>query len=228
MRLLLSILRHARAAFAGRMLWRLAVVIGAATLTGAIAGLLPAVIGRAVSAVAGTDSGAPPAGLSRYIALLMPSGATWSVVVWALAATIITVAIGVLSSKLATSLSGDVTAALRIELMKAVLAALTEGGFEGAERAIGFRTLIAHMIGAVQVEHYGSISGERTRALAAAARGRYPTLGTTTASARHLTDDEVFRRGLESVLVGLESLRGRRRRRARARCHTPLGWETSK
>lgn len=123
MRLLLSIIRRARGAFAGNLTWRLLLVIGTATLTGAIAGLLPAVIGRAVSAVAGTDTRTPPSGLSHHIALLMPSGATWSVVGWALGATVITVGIGVLSSKLGTSLAGDVTAALRIELMKSVLAA---------------------------------------------------------------------------------------------------------
>jgi len=122
-RLLIAIMRRARHAFVGSVGWRLLVVIGMAVLTGAAAGLMPAVIGRAVAAVAGTPAHTPPAGLSRLIAQLMPDGSTWGVVVVTLVATVVTVGIGVVSSKLGTSLSGDVTAAVRVELLDAVLGA---------------------------------------------------------------------------------------------------------
>ena len=120
---LLTILRRARRSFRGRISLRLASVIAMAILTGAVAGLLPAVIGRAVGTLSGAPPGRASGGFARLVDLAMPSGSTWGVVLVTLLATIVTVGIGVLSSKLGTSLSGDVTAALRVEMMRAVLGA---------------------------------------------------------------------------------------------------------
>ena len=114
----------ARRSFRGKLALRFAVVIAMAVLTGALAGLLPAVIGRAVGAVAGAPvAGKPPGGLSRLLAAAMPSDSAWLIVLFTLGATVITVGIGVFSSKLSSALSGDVTAALRVEMMDTVLAA---------------------------------------------------------------------------------------------------------
>jgi ABC-type multidrug transport system fused ATPase/permease subunit len=121
--MLLAIMRRARRAFVGSIARRLGVVVAMAVLTGAVAGLLPAVVGRAVSAVAGMPSHSAPSGFSALIARVMPGGSTWGVVLFTLVATVVTIGIGVLSSKMGTALSGDVTAAVRIELMGAVLGA---------------------------------------------------------------------------------------------------------
>lgn len=86
-----------------------------------------------------------------------------------------------------------------------VLAALATAGFEGNRRAIAFRTLIAYLIGAVQVEHYGPIASARTETLAATPPSDFPVLAETAAHARNLSGDEVFLRGLESVLIGLKA-----------------------
>ena len=124
-RKLAIILRSARRSFRGSIGMRLAVVIGMAILTGATAGLLPAVIGQAVSVVAKTGAAAkvPPGGFARWVAALMPTGSAWGVVALTLLATMVAVGIGVLASKLGSALSGDVTAAVRVELMGAVLGA---------------------------------------------------------------------------------------------------------
>src|SRR5689334_18338504 len=52
---------------------------------------------------------------------------------------------------------------------EAVLAELTEGGFTGRERVIAFRVLMSHVVGAVQMEHLGPLSGQGTGRLAQAA-----------------------------------------------------------
>ncbi len=122
MRTLIAILRRTRRSFRGTLAMRLLIVIAMAVVTGATAGLLPAIIGHAVGAVSGAEA-APPAGFAGVLARLTPTGGTWIVVGIALIATVFTVGIGVFSSKLGTSLSGDVTAALRIEMMQAVLGA---------------------------------------------------------------------------------------------------------
>jgi len=124
-RQLAIILRNARRSFRGSIGMRLVVVIAMAVLTGATAGLLPAVIGQAVAVVANTGAAAkvPPGGLARLVAAIMPTGSAWGVVALTLVATMVAVGIGVLSSKLGSALSGDVTAAVRVELMGAVLGA---------------------------------------------------------------------------------------------------------
>jgi ATP-binding cassette subfamily B protein len=111
---------------------RFAAVVGMAIVTGATAGLLPSVIGQAVSSVARMEGrGSAPGQLARLVALVMPE-ASWAVVAVTLIATVIVVGIGVMGSQLGSALSGDVTAAVRIELMRRVLNAsartVTEAG----------------------------------------------------------------------------------------------------
>jgi ABC-type multidrug transport system fused ATPase/permease subunit len=120
---LFVIVARARRSFQGGMLWRLGVAIAMAVLGGAIAGTLPAVIGRAVGTVAGsvTPGASPAGGLGRLVALAMPDDNAWAVVAVTFAATVITVAVGVAASRLGSGLAGDLTAALRIELMRSVL-----------------------------------------------------------------------------------------------------------
>ncbi len=123
-RRLAVILRKARRSFRGSLGARFGVVIAAAVATGATAGLLPSVIGQAVSSVAGMKSPGPPPGeLARLAARIMPAHSPSLVVLVTLTATIVAVGIGVMSSQLGSALSGDLTAAMRIEMMRAVIGA---------------------------------------------------------------------------------------------------------
>lgn len=94
---------------------------------------------------------------------------------------------------------------------EALLGALADGGFQGKERVVAFRTLLSYLLGAVQVEHLGSLSGEGTAALAALPREQFPVLAETAAHARRLRPGEEFRRGLEAVLRGLGAVEAGRR-----------------
>jgi ABC-type multidrug transport system fused ATPase/permease subunit len=125
MRLLWRILRRSRRSFEGSLGLRFALVVAVALLAGTTAGVLPAVIGQAVGSIAqgakvpaGTASG-----FARLAALIMPTSSPWAVVLVTLLATVLTVAIAVASSRLGSSLAGDVTAAVRIELLGSVLGA---------------------------------------------------------------------------------------------------------
>jgi hypothetical protein len=86
---------------------------------------------------------------------------------------------------------------------EAVLAALAEGGFEGEDRVIAFRTLLAYVTGAVQVEQLGPLSGAGTAALAELPVAELPFLADTARHARRITPDREFRRGLTIVLRGV-------------------------
>jgi AcrR family transcriptional regulator len=86
---------------------------------------------------------------------------------------------------------------------EAVMSALDDAGLAGAERALAFRTLLSYVIGAIQVEHYGPLSGEGTAALAALPASTFPLLADTAAHARAIAPEDEFRRGLEAVIRGL-------------------------
>jgi Tetracyclin repressor-like, C-terminal domain len=88
---------------------------------------------------------------------------------------------------------------------EAMLAALAEGGFAGEERAIAFRALLSYVLGAVQVEHYGPLSGPGTAAIARLPTANYPFLADTAGHARHVPPDVEFHRGLEALLRGLRA-----------------------
>jgi AcrR family transcriptional regulator len=101
---------------------------------------------------------------------------------------------------------------------EAVLRALAHGGFAGAARAVAFRTILSYVIGAVQVEHLGALSGPGTTALAALPRAQFPFLSETARHARRIDQDREFAAGLDAVLAGLATTRkrtatGRSRRR---------------
>ena len=86
---------------------------------------------------------------------------------------------------------------------EAVVAALADGGFTGEARVIAFRTVMSYVLGAVQVEHLGPLSGPGTAAIAALPAERYPVLADTAAHGRGIAADDEFRRGLAVVLRGL-------------------------
>ncbi|MCP3065113.1 TetR/AcrR family transcriptional regulator C-terminal domain-containing protein [Myxococcus sp. K38C18041901] len=88
---------------------------------------------------------------------------------------------------------------------EALLALLTEGGFEDLARLIALRTLVSHVFGSVQLTHLGALSGAGTAALTELDAARYPLLRQTAGDARRLTHDEEFRHGLDVLLRGLEA-----------------------
>lgn len=123
MRSIVTLLSRVRPSFRGSFVWSLATVIGLAALSGAASGALPALVGAALSAL--VPAGAAPAApgtLSSGLSGLAELPA-WAVVAIAFAGTFGTVALAVLSSRLGSQLSGELTAALRIEMLRRVLGA---------------------------------------------------------------------------------------------------------
>jgi AcrR family transcriptional regulator len=89
---------------------------------------------------------------------------------------------------------------------EAVLGVLTDAGFAGERRVIAFRGLLSYVIGSLQYQQLGSLSGPGTAALAELPDAEYPLLAETARHARHITPDEEFDRGLAIVLRGISTL----------------------
>jgi AcrR family transcriptional regulator len=89
---------------------------------------------------------------------------------------------------------------------ESVLTVLTEAGFTGLHRVIALRTLLSYVIGAIQLEHVGALSGPATAAMANLPPNEFPLLSQTARNAHPISSDEEFRRGLTILLRGL--LRG--------------------
>jgi AcrR family transcriptional regulator len=85
--------------------------------------------------------------------------------------------------------------------IEAMLAILTEAGFTGERRVVAQRTVVAYLFGMLQNQHYGSLAGAGTAAMAT--QERFPLLAETAATARELSGDAEFHAGLEIVLRGL-------------------------
>ncbi|WP_433178545.1 TetR/AcrR family transcriptional regulator [Actinoallomurus sp. CA-150999] len=84
-----------------------------------------------------------------------------------------------------------------------VLGILTEAGIEGRRRVVALRTLVGYLVGAIQLEHLGPLSGEGTRAMATLPGADFPLLAETARQAAKVTVDEEFRQGLTVLLKGL-------------------------
>ncbi|MFE3444238.1 TetR/AcrR family transcriptional regulator [Nocardia sp. NPDC059180] len=88
-------------------------------------------------------------------------------------------------------------------LIDATLSALTDGGLTGVDRVIAQRTLIGYLLGFLQNEHYGALSGPGTAIMAGLSPEEYPFLAQTAADARTVTPEHEFRAGLDVILAGL-------------------------
>jgi AcrR family transcriptional regulator len=86
-----------------------------------------------------------------------------------------------------------------------VLAILTEAGFEGAQRVIALRSLLGYVIGAIQMEHLGPLSGAGTVAISALSPDEFPYMAETARHARNVSADEEFLGGLAVLLRGLRA-----------------------
>lgn len=89
-----------------------------------------------------------------------------------------------------------------------MLGLLAEAGFNGERRVIAFRALLSYVLGALQVEHLGALSGEGTQAIAQLPREAFPQLTEAAKHARNISPEAEFVRGLELVLKGLEASLG--------------------
>ena len=89
--------------------------------------------------------------------------------------------------------------------IEAMLAVLTEAGFTGRRRVVAQRTLVAFLLGALQNEYYGPLSGAGTAAMAGLSTSDFPVLAETAAQARGVPPAEEFRAGLDIVLDGLSA-----------------------
>jgi AcrR family transcriptional regulator len=86
---------------------------------------------------------------------------------------------------------------------EAMFTVLADAGFEPPERVVAFRTLLAYIFGALQVQHNAALDGPGTKFLAALPGAHFPYLAETARAARGLDPQEEFRAGLEVLLRGL-------------------------
>lgn len=94
--------------------------VGIAALAGATAGLLPSLIGVAVGAILGRPP-TPTPGIAGAFARLVAGTSPWVVIGVTLIATTLTVGIAMAQSRKSSELAAEVTAALRIELVRSAL-----------------------------------------------------------------------------------------------------------
>lgn len=95
------------------------------------------------------------------------------------------------------------SSAATMRWIEATLTVLTAAGFTGRDRVIAQRTVVAFLVGHLENQHYASITGPGTTALAESSAEVYPLLTRTAAQARALSPDEEFRGGLDIILRGL-------------------------
>ncbi|MEV5838450.1 TetR/AcrR family transcriptional regulator C-terminal domain-containing protein [Nocardia sp. NPDC052112] len=87
--------------------------------------------------------------------------------------------------------------------IEAMLTVLTDAGFTGIDRILAQRTLMAFLLGHLQNEHYGPLSGQGTTAMTRLDPADYPVLVETATAAGNVDADTEFRLGIEIVLRGL-------------------------
>ncbi|GAA0982758.1 TetR/AcrR family transcriptional regulator C-terminal domain-containing protein [Acrocarpospora macrocephala] len=86
-----------------------------------------------------------------------------------------------------------------------VVGILTEAGLTDRERVIGLRSLLAYIVGAIQLEHHGPLAGPGTQAIADLPPTEFPHMSETARHARTVNTDEEFRGGLTNLLRGMTS-----------------------
>jgi AcrR family transcriptional regulator len=84
-----------------------------------------------------------------------------------------------------------------------MLRILANAGIDGERRVIALRSLLGYLVGAIQLEHLGALSGEGTRVMADLPAEEFPYLTETARQGRLIGREEEFRRGLMIVVNGL-------------------------
>jgi len=77
--------------------------------------------------------------------------------------------------------------------------------YPGTRRVVAFRTLLAYLLGSLQLAHFGSLAGAGTRRLAELPDDQFPVLAETARHAQRVDPEAEFRQGLAVILRGLES-----------------------
>jgi AcrR family transcriptional regulator len=85
---------------------------------------------------------------------------------------------------------------------EALLRVLTEAGFAGQRRVIAFRSIVAYVFGAVQLQQLGPLAGKGTEAITMLPHDDFPLLAETARSARKIAPEMEFLSGLRLVLRG--------------------------
>jgi AcrR family transcriptional regulator len=80
---------------------------------------------------------------------------------------------------------------------------LAAAGIDHERRVVALRALLSYVIGAIQLEHLGALSGAGTAAIAGLPGERFPHLSETARHAARVGPDEEFGGGLELLLSGL-------------------------
>lgn len=90
---------------------------------------------------------------------------------------------------------------------EAVLSVLTEAGIQGERRVVALRCLLGYVIGAIQLEHLGPLSGRGTVAITELPQSEFPLMAETARFARGVSADREFSEGLATVLRGMDASR---------------------
>jgi AcrR family transcriptional regulator len=93
-----------------------------------------------------------------------------------------------------------------LRLSEAVLGILSTAGFTAEQTEVANRVLMVYLVGSIQFEHSGQLSGAGAAVMATLVRDEYPLLAETASRTIRLTTTQEFRRGLSVVLDGLEAL----------------------
>ncbi|GGT91614.1 TetR/AcrR family transcriptional regulator [Streptomyces lateritius] len=86
---------------------------------------------------------------------------------------------------------------------ESMLGLLAEAGVEGEQRVVALRGLISYVVGAIQLEHLGSLSGAGTVTISELPRDRFPYMAEAGRQARGIDADREFFGGLAVYLRGL-------------------------
>lgn len=84
-----------------------------------------------------------------------------------------------------------------------VLGILTEAGLDGERRVLALRALLGYVIGAIQLEHLGPLSGAGTVTISELPSDEFRYLADTARQARSVGAEREFFGGLEVFLRGL-------------------------
>ncbi|MEU6878570.1 TetR/AcrR family transcriptional regulator [Streptomyces sp. NPDC046712] len=86
---------------------------------------------------------------------------------------------------------------------ESLLGILAEAGIEGEQRVVALRGLISYVVGAIQLEHLGSLAGAGTTAIAELPVDRYPYMTDAAHHAPGIDAEREFFGGLTVYLRGL-------------------------
>jgi ABC-type multidrug transport system fused ATPase/permease subunit len=115
---LLAIVRSARESFSGSLAWRVSFAMVLGATVGAAASLVPALVGTAIRGVMPHATAAPSRGFSGLVEGWLGTGPWWAGVVAALVGTLGAVALTLWSTRTGSQLAGDITAAIRIAMLR--------------------------------------------------------------------------------------------------------------